>query len=263
MESEIFGHVKGAFTGASNDRKGAALQADGGTLFLDEIGEMDLAMQTKLLRFLQEKTVQRVGEDTLRRADVRIVCATNRDPQAEVLAGRFREDLFYRLHVVPLELPPLRERDGDVLLLARHFLELSAKEDGKALKGFSPDAEAVMLAYPWPGNVRQLQNVIRSIVVLNDGETVTLDMLPKTLWSQSAPPPPRRAPQSPPEAHHPASRPVAATEIRPLEDVIRSAIEGAIDACGGSIPRAAAALQVSPSTIYRRVEGWRAAEHPK
>jgi two-component system, repressor protein LuxO len=263
MESEIFGHVKGAFTGASNDRKGAALQADGGTLFLDEIGEMDLAMQRKLLRFLQEKTVQRVGEDMLRRADVRIVCATNRDPQAEVLAGRFREDLFYRLHVVPLEMPPLRERDSDVLLLARHFLELFAKEDGKGLKSFSPDAEAVMLAYPWPGNVRQLQNVIRSIVVLNDGEAITLDMLPKTLWGHSAPPPRPPAPQAgTPEAPHPA-HPVAAAEIRPLEDVIRSAIEGAIDACGGSIPRAAAALQVSPSTIYRRVEGWRAAEHPK
>ncbi|RBP16110.1 two-component system repressor protein LuxO [Roseiarcus fermentans] len=264
MESEIFGHVKGAFTGASSDRKGAALLADGGTLFLDEIGEMDLGMQTKLLRFLQEKTVQRVGEDNLRRADVRIVCATNRDPQAEVMAGRFREDLFYRLHVVPLELPPLRERDGDVLLLSRHFLELFAKEDGKALRAFSPEAEAVMLAYPWPGNVRQLQNVIRSMVVLNDGDVVTLDMLPKTMWSRHATPPAPapQAVQAPPQAPPPAT-PLAAAEIRPLEDVIRCAIEGAIDACGGSIPRAAAALQVSPSTIYRRVEGWRTGELPK
>ena len=264
MESEVFGHVKGAFTGASSDRRGAALQADGGTLFLDEVAEMDLAMQTKLLRFLQEKTVQRVGEDVLRRADVRIVCATNRDPQAEVLAGRFREDLFYRLHVVPLELPPLRERDRDVVLLARHFLEAFAKEDGKAFKGFSPDAEAVMLACPWPGNVRQLQNVVRSIVVLNEGDTVTLDMLPRSLWGSSAtPPPPAPAPSVPSEA--PAVQPTApsVTLIRPLEDVIRSTIEGAIEACGGSIPRAAAALQVSPSTIYRRVEGWRAGEQPK
>ncbi len=254
MESELFGHVKGAFTGAMNDRKGAALQADGGTLFLDEVAEMDLGLQTKLLRFLQEKTVQRVGEDALRRADVRIVCATNRDPQAEVLAGRFREDLFYRLHVVPLELPPLRERDGDVLLLARNFLNVFAQEDGKAFKGFSPDAEAVILGYPWPGNVRQLQNVVRSVVVLNDGETVTSEMLPRTLWGSSATPPPP-APRTAPSPVH-AAQPIA--DIRPLEDMIRSAIEGAIEACGGSIPRAAAALQVSPSTIYRRIEAWRA-----
>jgi len=280
MESEIFGHVKGAFTGATNDRKGAALHADGGTLFLDEIGEMDLAMQTKLLRFLQEKTVQRVGEDMLRRADVRIVCATNRDPEAEVAAGRFREDLFYRLHVVPLEVPPLRDRDSDVLLLARHFLELFAREDGKALAGFAPEVEAAMLAYSWPGNVRQLQNVVRSAVVLNDGPVVTLDMLPKTLWGQAAArpapspaglPPAGVPPVGPPQAGTaPFAAPAQASahppgpgEIRPLEDVIRSAIEGAIDACAGSIPRAAAALQVSPSTIYRRVEGWRADDQAK
>ena len=181
MESEIFGHVKGAFTGASGDRKGAALQADGGTLFLDEVAEMDLGLQSKLLRFLQEKTVQRVGEDTLRRADARIVCATNRDPLAEVSAGRFREDLFYRLHVVPVEMPPLRDREGDVLLLAQHFLKVFSQEDGKSFKGFSPDAEAALLAYAWPGNIRQLQNVVRSVVVLNDAEAVTADMLPRSL----------------------------------------------------------------------------------
>ena len=265
MESEVFGHVKGAFTGASNDRRGAALQADGGTLFLDEVAEMDLFIQTKLLRFLQEKTVQRVGEDSLRRADVRIICATNRDPQAEVLAGRFREDLFYRLHVVPLELPPLRERDRDVLLLARHFLEVFSREDGKAFKGFAPDAEAVILAYPWPGNVRQLQNVVRSIVVLNDGESVTLGMLPRTLWGASSMPPvlpplPRVGAEA---AHAPHSPAPNADVIRPLEDVIRSTIESAIEACAGSIPRAAAALQVSPSTIYRRVEAWRSGEGAK
>ena len=259
MESELFGHVKGAFTGASNDRKGAALQADGGTLFLDEVAEMDLALQTKLLRFLQEKTVQRVGEDVLRRADARIVCATNRDPQAEVLAGRFREDLFYRLHVVPVELPPLRERDRDVVLLGRHFLEAFSREDGKAFKGFSPDVEAVMLAYAWPGNVRQLQNVIRSIVVLNDGDAVTMDMLPRTLWGGSATPPPQ---SGRPVSEVPPALPSAppAAGVRPLEDVIRGAIEEAIEAYGGSIPRAAAALEVSPSTIYRRIEAWRAGE---
>jgi two-component system, repressor protein LuxO len=259
MESEIFGHVKGAFTGASTDRNGAALQADGGTLFLDEVAEMDTGLQAKLLRFLQEKTVQRVGEDTLRKADVRVVCATNRDPQAEVSAGRFREDLFYRLHVVPLELPPLRERDRDVTLIGLHFLKAFSKEDGKSFNGFSPEAETVLLSYPWPGNVRQLQNVIRSIVVLNDGETVTLDMLPRNLWG-SVVSPPAQPPASEPRPTIQPSRHTAGS-LRPLEEVIRSTIEGAIEACGGSIPQAAAALQVSPSTIYRRVETWRAAEN--
>ena len=266
MESEIFGHVKGAFTGASSDRKGAALQADGGTLFLDEVAEMDLGLQSKLLRFLQEKTVQRVGEDTLRRADARIVCATNRDPMAEVSAGRFREDLFYRLHVVPVEMPSLRDREGDVLLLAQHFLKVFSEEDGKSFKGFSPDAETALLAYAWPGNIRQLQNVVRSVVVLNDAEAVTADMLPRSLlpspllpnssWRggvpTEAPPAAATAPRAPVAAAAPAF-----AAIRPLEDVIRETIEHAIDACAGSIPRAAAALQVSPSTIYRRVEAWR------
>ena len=266
MESEIFGHVKGAFTGASGDRKGAALQADGGTLFLDEVAEMDLGLQSKLLRFLQEKTVQRVGEDVLRRADARIVCATNRDPMAEVSAGRFREDLFYRLHVVPVEMPSLRDREGDVLLLAQHFLKVFSEEDGKSFKGFSPDAETALLAYAWPGNIRQLQNVVRSVVVLNDAEAVTADMLPRSLlpspllpnssWRggvpTEAPPAAAAAPRAPVAAAAPAF-----AAIRPLEDVIRETIEHAIDACAGSIPRAAAALQVSPSTIYRRVEAWR------
>ncbi|WP_294541244.1 sigma-54 dependent transcriptional regulator [uncultured Rhodoblastus sp.] len=265
MESEIFGHVKGAFTGASADRKGAALQADGGTLFLDEVAEMDLALQSKLLRFLQEKTVQRVGEDHLLRSDARIVCATNRDPLAEVAAGRFREDLFYRLHVVPLELPPLRDRDTDALLLSRYFLELFSREDGKDFKGFAPESEALLLAYPWPGNIRQLQNVIRSVVVLNQGQMVSPDMLPRSLWTAAnlSPPP---APAEPRAAAPSAMAPLAVTPpssvagIEPLEDVIRKTVEAAINFCGGSIPRAAAALQVSPSTIYRRMEAWREAQ---
>ena len=255
MESEIFGHVKGAFTGASSDRKGAALQADRGTLFLDEIAEMDLALQTKLLRFLQERTVQRLGEDTPRRADIRVVCATNRDPLSEVLAGRFREDLFYRLHVVPVELPPLRERDRDIVLLARHFLDVYADEDDKAFKAFSPEAEAALLDYGWPGNVRQLQNVIRSAVVLNHGDVVTLDMLPRRISGLNTPPPPTTTP--PIERLEPVDPAPPVAGLRPLEDVIRSTIEEAISACDGSISRAAAALAVAPSTLYRRIHGWR------
>jgi two-component system repressor protein LuxO len=255
MESELFGHVKGAFTGATSDRKGAALQADGGTLFLDEIAEMDLALQTKLLRFLQEKTVQRVGEDVPRRVDVRIVCATNREPQAEVAAGRFREDLFYRLHVVPLEIPPLRERDLDVVLLARHFLDECSKEDSKAFKTFSPEAEGLILSYPWPGNVRQLENVVRSVVILNEGEVVTADMLPRTTWSAPTASSQMSVPMLIPEPAPAFAPPVG--DLRSLDDVIRATIEQAITSCGGSIPRAAAALQISPSTIYRRMDMWR------
>jgi len=246
IESELFGHVKGAFTGATSDRKGAVLQAHGGTLFLDEIGEMDLALQAKLLRFLQEKTIQRVGEDKVRPADARIVCATNRDPLAEVAAGRFREDLYYRLHVVAIELPPLRDRGDDVLLIARNLLATFSREDGKAFRGFSAEAEAMLLRYPWPGNIRQLQNIVRSVVVLNEGEFVTPNMLPAALRNGPANP----GPPSPGPAE------TGAAGVRPLEEVIREAIEAAIETCG-SVPRAAAALKVSPSTLYRRLEEWR------
>ncbi|MGA8169940.1 MAG: sigma-54 dependent transcriptional regulator [Methylocystis sp.] len=265
LESEIFGHSKGAFTGAIADRKGAALQADGGTLFLDEVGEMDLGLQSKLLRFLQTKTVQRVGEDIQRSTDVRIVCATNRDPLAEVAAGRFREDLFYRLHVVPVELPPLRERDNDILLIARHFLEVFSKEDERHFTSFAPEVEAEMLGYSWPGNVRQLQNVIRSVVVLHDGERVTLDMLPRELRTAAAEMQVSHSPalvaKSGPKEMHAAAGP-ATTVIRPLEEVIRATIEQAITICDGSIPRAAAALHVSPSTVYRRIQAWQDSDAP-
>src|ERR1700761_3226817 len=186
MESEIFGHVKGAFTGAVSARPGAATLADGGTLFLDEICEMDAALQVKLLRFVQSGSIQRVGGDITEKVDVRIVCATNRDPLAEVEAGRFREDLYYRLHVIPVELPPLRERDQDVLLIARHFLAQFNEEEGTNFQGFAPEVEAILLAHPWPGNVRQLQNTIRNVTVLFDGPIVTPDMLPRELQPAKA-----------------------------------------------------------------------------
>jgi two-component system repressor protein LuxO len=265
LESEIFGHARGAFTGALSDRQGAMLSADGGTLFLDEICEMELELQSKMLRVLQEKAVQRVGEDTVRPVDVRIVCATNRDPQAEVAAGRFREDLYYRLHVVPVELPPLRERDDDVLLIARHFLQKFAAEDGKRFRGLSRDCETALLEYDWPGNIRELQNTIRRAVVLNDGDVVERQMLPL--------PRPSVAPEgvsgvavpsatkrdgldSGPERSGGGVRDEGGREIVPLETVIRETIENAVRDCGGNIPRAAQALQVSPSTIYRRMQVW-------
>ncbi len=278
MESEIFGHVKGAFTGAVQDREGAASLADGGTLFLDEICEMELNLQTKLLRFLQTGTFQQVGGTHQEKVDIRIICATNRDPLHEVECGRFREDLYYRLHVIPIYLPPLRERDGDVVEIARHFLLVYAREEGKRFTRFDADAEARIRDYRWPGNVRQLQNVVRNIVVLHDGETVTADMLPPPLGQPTAGTAPRRAANGPgmpdeaeesPEPRHAgANGPAAAAPagacpgtrpaIRPLWQVEKEAIEQAIESCEGNIPRAASLLGISASTIYRKRLAWEA-----
>jgi two-component system repressor protein LuxO len=264
LESELFGHAKGAFTGALTDRKGAVLSALGGTLFLDEICEMDLALQTKLLRVLQTLTVQRLGEDLVRPADVRIVCATNKDPRAEVAAGRLREDLFYRLHVIPVEMPPLRDRGDDVLMIARAFLARFSDEEGKVFSGFSAEAEAALARHAWPGNVRQLQNVIRNIVVLSEGPVVDLADLPGDILPQAGDRLGRLPVRSLPagaSAISPASRADANSQrLVPLDDAIRHHIEAAIALCDGSIPRAAAILQVAPSTIYRRIEAWQAAD---
>jgi two-component system, repressor protein LuxO len=258
LESEIFGHVKGAFTGATADRAGAALQADRGTLFLDEICEMDAGLQGKLLRFLQTGQVQRVGSAKPETVDVRIVCATNRDPAAEVAAGRFREDLFYRLHVIPIELPPLREREGDVLLIARDLLERYAQEERKKFHGFSEDAEALLGLYPWPGNVRELQNVVRSAVVLHDGEIVEAGMLPDKLRGRGAGPTRPTVPINSRTPAGPYDIPpgAAGSPLRPLWQIERDAIEAAIEACGGNIRRAAAFLEIDASTIYRKKQLW-------
>jgi two-component system repressor protein LuxO len=246
IESEIFGHVKGAFTGATEDRAGAAELADGGTLFLDEICEMDLALQTKLLRFIQTGEVRRVGDTRIRKVDVRFVCATNRDPLADVAAGRFREDLYYRLCVLPIHLPPLRQRGADVPALAEAFLTRFAQEEGRHFHGFDEAAARIVSAFPWPGNVRQLQNVIRRLVVMHDGDWVTAAMLPLALahGSQEAP----RASM--------AAVPVLKPAVEPFWLQERRIIEDALAAFDGNLSRAAAALEISPSTIYRKREGW-------
>uniref|UniRef100_UPI003B9F59C1 sigma-54-dependent transcriptional regulator n=1 Tax=Aeromonas jandaei TaxID=650 RepID=UPI003B9F59C1 len=253
MESEIFGHVKGSFTGAQGDRKGAASLADGGTLFLDEICEMDLDLQSKLLRFIQTGTLQRVGSGKLETVDVRFICATNRDPLLEVKAGRFREDLYYRLHVIPLYLPPLRERGEDILLLARSLLQNYAKEENKRFRDFDAAAARVLLDYPWPGNVRELQNVVRNIVVLNDKELVSPDILPPPLNGVRTLSVTAAATQQP--AATSATLAVGGP-IRPLWLVEKEVIEQAIASCDGNIPKAAALLEISPSTIYRKKQGW-------
>ena len=277
MESEIFGHMKGSFTGAVADREGAAARANGGTLFLDEICELAPDLQTKLLRFIQTGTFTPVGGSKLEKVDLRIVCATNRDPLREVEEGRFREDLYYRLHVIPIHLPALREREDDVLEIARRCLADYAREEGKSFLRFSPEAEHALRTYHWPGNVRQVQNVVRNIVVLHDGDTVTPAMLPPPL---GAPPGTATAHGNGgpgaghgpghggalPAAHpHPAPmgqpsspQPPSPKTVKPLWEVERDAIEEAIAACDGNIPRAAALLEISASTIYRKRLAWQA-----
>ncbi|MDO9499548.1 sigma-54 dependent transcriptional regulator [Falsiroseomonas sp.] len=290
LESEIFGHVKGAFTGATDSRAGAAKLADGGTLFLDEIGEMPIEMQVKLLRFVQTGTFQPVGASRPEKVDVRIVSATNRDPWVEVETGRFREDLYYRLYVVPLHLPPLRERGEDSLLIARHFLAAFAREEGKRLRGFAWEVEQVLRAYSWPGNVRQLQNVVRNMVVLHDGDRVEMSMLPPMLLrgatgQGAAVPDPVGAPPVEPEAlpvvppcvakeppvsmpaqpaltfapHQaaPLAPPQQNEAFQPLAEVEKRHILAALDRAAQDVPRAAAMLGINPSTIYRKLQAWR------
>ena len=254
LESEVFGHMKGSFTGAISDKPGAAAAADGGTLFLDEICEMAPALQTKLLRFLQTSTVVPVGATRPRKVNVRIICATNRDPLDAVRRGEFREDLYYRLFVVPLHMPPLRDRGEDVLEIAETALARFAREEGKPFDGLDAPVRALFRALPWPGNVRQVLNVIRNIVVLNEGGLVTLDMLPDTLDRQIDPAPPRGI------APLPAPSALSLDDLigRPLAEIERAVIEATLARHGGSVPRAARVLELSPSTLYRKIEGWKA-----
>tara|TARA_R110001592_G_scaffold89237_1_gene262558 strand:- start:5229 stop:6665 length:1437 start_codon:yes stop_codon:yes gene_type:complete len=259
FESEIFGHEKGAFSGAVSQRKGAAEMAAGGTLFLDELCEMDLNLQAKLLRFLQTGTFSRVGGQAVLNSDIRIVCATNRDPAKEVGEGRFREDLYYRLNVIPVQLPPLRERGADIMLLATHFLNEKSKANNKDFRGFTPEVEAMIMQHDWPGNIRELQNVIENVVVINDGELVTVDMMPSLapILSKVAPLPNTSVSSSVPSFGSVSSPAGAGIQgIRPLWMVEKEAIEYAIEQCGDNIPLAAACLGVSASTIYRKKKSW-------
>tara|TARA_R110002049_G_scaffold29856_3_gene101637 strand:- start:159 stop:1544 length:1386 start_codon:yes stop_codon:yes gene_type:complete len=255
LESEVFGHLKGSFTGAISDKKGAAAAAHGGTLFLDEICEMDLSLQTKLLRFLQTSTVTPVGAVTPRVVDVRIVCATNRDPMVEMRAGRFREDLYYRLHVVPIHLPPLRERRDDILKIAELTLHKFAQEEGKMFRRLNPETAQMFRRLDWPGNVRQLLNVLRNVVVLNDGVEMMPEMLPHDILVEA------RRMMSPSAPEQPVARGDATPKIsafvgHTLAEMERAFIEATIEASDGSLPQAARILGVSPSTLYRKRESW-------
>jgi len=235
LESELFGHERGAFTGAVTRREGRFKQADGGTLFLDEIGEIPGGTQVKLLRFLQERAFERVGGNETLKVDVRIIAATNRDLNAEVAKGAFREDLFYRLNVVAVELPPLRERKGDVPALASFFLRRYAAENGRAIEGFSDEALARLGAYGWPGNVRELENVIERAVVLCNESRIELKHLPATLV---------------PEAEREGTPPIPGSTIQDLE---KYAILKTLEACGGSTSKAALILGVSTRKIQYKL----------
>ncbi|WP_169053241.1 sigma-54-dependent transcriptional regulator [Falsirhodobacter xinxiangensis] len=251
LESEVFGHVKGSFTGAIADKPGAAQAADGGTLFLDEICEMAPALQTKLLRFLQTSMVQPVGAVRPRKVSVRIVCATNRDPLEEVRRGRFREDLYYRLYVVPIHMPPLRDRGEDVIEIAEAALKRFAAEEQRHFDGFAPEVKSLFRQHPWPGNVRQLLNVIRNVVVLHESGTISLGMLPEMVSDGGT------QYNAPIEVAPPSGDPHLDGLIgRTLSEIEQIVIEATIAQHGGSIPKAARVLDVSPSTIYRKRETW-------
>ena len=187
LESDLFGHTRGAFTGAVQDKSGKVDAADGGTLFLDEVGDLPPVLQPKLLRLVQDREYERVGEPVVRRADVRIVAATNRALEAEVAAGRFREDLFYRLNVIDLTVPPLRVRRKDLPSIAHGLLAFFARQSGKSVTGFTAEAEAVISAYPWPGNVRELRNAVERGVIMTAGPEIGVEHLPGQLTTAPAP----------------------------------------------------------------------------
>ncbi len=234
LESELFGHERGSFTGAAGRREGRFKQADGGTLFLDEIGEISPGIQVKLLRFLQEKTFERVGGNETVKVDVRIIAATNRDLAAEIATGKFREDLYYRLNVVNIEMPPLRARPSDLLPLATHFLERFAKENAKSIQGFSEDAVERIMAYRWPGNVRELENVIERAVVLCDGDKLTSKHLPAGVSAET--------------------RGTMRIPGSTLAEIERYAIISTLEACGGRTTQAAQMLDLSIRTIQYKVQ---------
>jgi DNA-binding NtrC family response regulator len=234
LESELFGHEKGAFTGAVARREGRFKQADGGTLFLDEIGEIPQGTQVKLLRFLQEKSFERVGGNETLKVDVRLIAATNRDLKAEIKKGAFREDLYYRLNVIAIELPPLRDRRADIGPLASFFLGRYATENGRSIEGISERALKVLSSYDWPGNVRELENVIERAVVLCDAPQIDVRHLPPALAPKQAEGPP----------------PIPGSTIQDLE---RYAILRTLEACGGSTSKAANILGVSPRKIQYKL----------
>jgi NtrC-family two-component system response regulator AlgB len=235
LESELFGHVKGAFTGATDNRQGRVQAAEGGTLLLDEIGDFPLALQPKLLRFLQDREYERVGDPRTRQADVRLIAATNRDLAEEVTKGSFRQDLYYRINVISLIVPPLRERSEDIVPLARRLLERLVVRYRRPARRFSAAAETALKAYPWPGNVRELQNAVERAVILCPGEEIGVDFLPFL---------------GAPVAIAGAAAPRAGDAVS-LEALERAHIEAVLGAAP-TLDVAARILGIDASTLYRK-----------
>ncbi len=245
LESELFGHEKGSFTGADRRREGRFVQADQGTIFLDEIGEMPSTMQAKLLRALQEREIQRVGGEKTIKVDVRVVAATNRDLESDVAKGHFREDLFYRLNVMPLNVPPLRERQEDIPLLAQHFMEKFADKNRKAVKGFVPLAMDMLLNYDWPGNVRELENAMERAVILLSGEHITEKQLPLNITEKY------------PDIERSATVLVQAMDgKRSLGDIEKEAILATLKASNGNKAEAARRLGVTRKTLHNKLKNY-------
>jgi len=240
LESELFGHEKGAFTGAHERRIGRFEQAQGGTLFLDEIGEIDPTIQIKLLRFLGERTFERVGSNKTLSADVRLIAATNRNLTAMVKDGRFREDLFFRLRVVEIRLPALRERRDDIVLLAQEFLKEFARENDKPVRGFTADAMDCLARHDWPGNVRELRTAVEHAVVLSRGEKITARDLPASV----------RAPADAPPSSAPAPALPATMTVGEAE---KQLIIRALQETSGNRTLAARKLGMSRRTLYRKL----------
>ena len=281
IESEMFGHERGAFTGAVNARPGRFEVANRGTLFLDEVGELPLGLQTKFLRVLEERRFERVGGQKSIEVDVRVVAATNRDLAEMVRRGTFREDLYYRLSVIHIEVPPLRERLDDVPLLADHFLQRFRHQAARRVTGFSREALAVMTNYPWPGNVRELRNAVERAIVLGEREQIMAQDLPPQVLAQAAPPRARMSPPTPPlgssisaavptivetppfapappaPAPAPAARPSEPpSRARSLRELEKEGILAALAATGGNKAQAAAILEIDRSTLYKKLKDY-------
>ncbi|MFN0243116.1 MAG: sigma-54-dependent transcriptional regulator [Planctomycetota bacterium] len=240
IESELFGHVKGAFTGAVAHKEGRIVYADRGTLFLDEVGDMPLATQAKLLRVLETREVQPVGGNQVEKVDIRLVAATNRDLKTMVRSGEFREDLLYRLQVVVIELPPLRDRPGDIALLLDHFLRSLAAQHERPVRGIAPEARSVLMRYAWPGNVRELRNVVENMVLLARGEVLTVEDIPDQVRPQGAG----------------ASLRQGAFELagKTLAEVEAELIRESLRLFGGNREKTAKSLQIGERTLYRKIK---------
>lgn len=237
LESELFGYVKGAFTGAVKDSVGLFEAVNGGTLFLDEVGEISQSMQVKILRVLQEREVRRIGESKSRSVDFRVISATNRNLAEEVTAGNFRQDLYYRLRVIELKIPPIRERTDDILPLARTFLLESAERAKRKISAFTPQAAKRLLEYDWPGNVRELQNVVEYAVALAIGDRIDVEDLPEELQKQKA-------------------KPISIDHVSSLEAVEKNHIISVLEAMGGNKAQAAKVLNIGIATLYRKLNSY-------